>query len=70
MLTRRQKQLYDFIVAYMKKEHVAPSFDEMRSALGHASKGNIHGLLTRLEDRGFIRRLPNRARAIEIVRKS
>ena len=68
MLTRKQMQLLDFINVRMKRDGVPPSFDEMKDALDLRSKSGIHRLITALEGRGFIRRLPHRARAIEIVR--
>ena len=68
MLTRKQMQLLDFINVRMKRDGVPPSFDEMKDALDLRSKSGIHRLITALEERGFIRRLPHRARAIEIVR--
>lgn len=66
-LTRRQRELLDFISAYSAKHGIAPSFDEMASATDEASKSSVHRIIVALEERGFIRRLPNRARAIEIV---
>ncbi|MCP5085595.1 MAG: transcriptional repressor LexA [Rhodobacteraceae bacterium] len=68
MLTRKQLDLLQFIHKRMKKEGVPPSFDEMKEALDLRSKSGIHRLITALEERGFIRRLAHRARAIEIVR--
>src|SRR5690625_2656235 len=68
MLTRKQHELLQFIFRHLKKEGVSPSFDEMKDALGLKSKSGIHRLITGLEERGFIRRLPHRARAIEILR--
>jgi len=68
MLTRKQQELLFFIYDSMKKNGICPSFDEMKDALDLASKSGIHRLITALEERGFIRRLPNRARALEIVR--
>ena len=68
MLTRKQKELLDYLTAYAKKTEVSPSFDEMRDALGLASKSGIHRLVSGLEERGYIRRLANRARAIEILK--
>lgn len=68
MLTRKQQELLFFIHACVKKTGISPSFDEMKEALGLASKSGIHRLITALEERGFIRRLPNRARALEVIR--
>ncbi|KGJ15401.1 transcriptional repressor LexA [Paracoccus sanguinis] len=68
MLTRKQIELLDFIQTRMARDGVPPSFDEMKLALDLRSKSGIHRLVTALEERGFIRRLPHRARALEIVR--
>lgn len=68
MLTRKQLELLDFIRVRMDAEGVPPSFDEMKEALDLRSKSGIHRLITALEERGFIRRLAHRARAIEIVK--
>ena len=68
MLTRKQYDLLHFIHERLQREGVPPSFDEMKEALDLRSKSGIHRLITALEERGFIRRLPHRARAIEIVR--
>jgi repressor LexA len=68
MLTRKQLELLDFIRLRMDRDGVPPSFDEMKDALDLRSKSGIHRLITALEERGFIRRLAHRARAIEIVR--
>lgn len=68
MLTRKQQELLLFIHARMKESGVPPSFDEMKDALELASKSGIHRLITALEERGFIRRLPNRARALEVIK--
>lgn len=68
MLTRKQHELLMFIHERMKESGIPPSFDEMKDALDLASKSGIHRLITALEERGFIRRLPNRARALEVVR--
>jgi repressor LexA len=68
MLTRKQLELLRFIHERLKEAGVPPSFDEMKDALDLRSKSGIHRLITALEERGFIRRLPNRARAIEVVR--
>jgi repressor LexA len=66
MLTHKQRELLNFIDARVKKDGVAPSFDEMREAVNLKSKSGIHRLITALEERGFIRRLPHRARALEV----
>ncbi len=68
MLTRKQHELLLFIHERLKESGIPPSFDEMKEALDLASKSGIHRLITALEERGFIRRLPNRARALEVVR--
>ena len=68
MLTKKQKELLDYLTAHAEKHDVPPSFDEMRDALGLASKSGIHRLVSGLEERGYIRRLANRARAIEILK--
>lgn len=68
MLTRKQIELLKLIHTRMETEGVAPSFDEMKDALDLRSKSGIHRLITALEERGFIRRLPHRARAIEVLK--
>ena len=68
MLTRKQLELLDFIKTRMDADGVPPSFDEMKEALDLRSKSGIHRLITALEERGFIRRLAHRARALEIVK--
>jgi repressor LexA len=68
MLTRKQYELLRFIHERLKESGVPPSFDEMKDALDLRSKSGIHRLITALEERGFIRRLPNRARALEVIR--
>ncbi|MBW3098485.1 transcriptional repressor LexA [Pseudohoeflea coraliihabitans] len=68
MLTRKQQELLLFINERMKESGIPPSFDEMKDALDLASKSGIHRLITALEERGFIRRLPNRARALEVIK--
>ena len=67
MLTKKQHDLLVFIDKRLKKNGISPSYDEMKDALGLASKSGIHRLITALEERGFIRRLPHRARALEIL---
>ena len=68
MLTKKQLDLLAFIDRRVQRDGVPPSFDEMKEALDLRSKSGIHRLITALEERGFIRRLPHRARALEIVR--
>jgi repressor LexA len=68
MLTQKQRDLLEFIHRRMERDGVPPSFEEMKDALDLRSKSGIHRLITALEERGFIRRLPHRARAIEIIR--
>lgn len=69
MLTARQRELLLYIERYAQEHGIPPSFDEMRTAMGLKSKSGIHRLVQALEERRFIRRLPNRARAIEILRQ-
>lgn len=68
MLTQKQKELLLFIHDRMRESGVPPSFDEMKDALDLKSKSGIHRLITALVERGFIRRLPHRARAIEVIK--
>ncbi len=68
MLTPKQHELLMFIYERIRETGVSPSFDEMKEALDLRSKSGIHRLITALEDRGFIRRLPHKARALEICR--
>ncbi|MEO1040342.1 MAG: transcriptional repressor LexA [Pseudomonadota bacterium] len=68
MLTRKQQELLLFIQKRLSEDGVSPSFDEMKDALNLASKSGVHRLVSALEERGFIRRLPNRARALEVVK--
>ena len=68
MLTRKQNELLRFIQQRLAESGVPPSFDEMKEALELKSKSGIHRLILALEERGFIRRLPNRARALEVLR--
>ena len=68
MLTRKQFELLRFIHERLTETGVPPSFDEMKDALDLRSKSGIHRLITGLEERGFIRRLANRARAIEVIK--
>ena len=68
MLTRKQSELLRLINDRLQETGVPPSFDEMKDALELKSKSGIHRLILALEERGFIRRLPNRARALEVLR--
>ena len=68
MLTSKQRELLLFINDRLGESGVSPSFDEMREALSLKSKSGVHRLISALEERGFIRRLPNRARALEVVK--
>ncbi len=68
MLTAKQQQLLSFIQQRLVENGVSPSFEEMKDALELKSKSGVHRLIRALEERGFIRRLPNRARALEIVK--
>ena len=68
MLTRKQYELLVFIDRRLKESGISPSFDEMKEALDLKSKSGIHRLITGLEERGFIRRLPHRARALEVLK--
>ncbi|MEO0903930.1 MAG: repressor LexA, partial [Pseudomonadota bacterium] len=68
MLTKKQLDLLEFIHTRVQRDGVPPSFDEMKEALDLRSKSGIHRLITALEERGFIRRLAHRARALEIVK--
>jgi repressor LexA len=68
MLTKKQYELLMFIEKRLKESGVSPSFDEMKEALGLKSKSGIHRLITGLEERGFLNRLPHRARALEVTR--
>jgi repressor LexA len=68
MLTTKQRELLMFIHERIKESGVSPSFDEMKEALDLASKSGIHRLITALEERGFIRRLAHRARALEVIK--
>lgn len=68
MLTRKQQELLVYLDARLRDGGVSPSFEEMKDALGLKSKSGVHRLVEALEERGFIRRLPNRARALEVLR--
>ena len=70
MLTRKQQELLRFIEARLDADGVSPSFEEMKAALDLKSKSGIHRLITALEERGFIRRLPHRARALEVLKRA
>lgn len=69
MLTRKQHELIRFIQTRLEESGVSPSFEEMKEALDLKSKSGVHRLISALEERGFIRRLPNRARALEVLRQ-
>ncbi|WP_395333003.1 transcriptional repressor LexA [Novosphingobium sp. BL-8H] len=69
MLTRKQHELLRFIQVRLEESGVSPSFEEMKDALDLKSKSGVHRLISALEERGFIRRLPNRARALEVLRQ-
>lgn len=69
MLTAKQRLLLDYLIRYIDEYQTAPSFDEMAGALNLQSKSGAHRLIQALEERGFIRRIPHRARAIEILRR-
>lgn len=69
MLTRKQHELLLFIQQRLEESGISPSFEEMKEALDLKSKSGVHRLISALEERGFIRRLPNRARALEIIRQ-
>src|SRR5271154_695373 len=69
MLTRKQHELLVYINRRLADSGVSPSFEEMKDALGLKSKSGIHRLISGLEERGFIRRLPHRARALEVMKR-
>ncbi|MBB4615603.1 transcriptional repressor LexA [Novosphingobium taihuense] len=69
MLTRKQHELLSFIQVRLEESGISPSFEEMKEALDLKSKSGVHRLISALEERGFIRRLPNRARALEVIRQ-
>src|SRR5882724_4890873 len=69
MLTKKQYELLMFINRRLAQDGVSPSFEEMKEALGLKSKSGIHRLISGLEERGFIRRLPHRARALEVMKR-
>jgi len=68
MLTKKQKELFDYLTVYISKNSISPSFEEMKNAVNLKSKSGIHRLITSLEQRGFIKRLKHKARAMEITR--
>ena len=69
MLTSKQSKLLDYLKNTLKDNNISPSFDEMRKFLGLSSKSGVHRLISSLEERGFIRRLHNKARAIRIIKE-
>src|ERR1700712_5266409 len=69
MLTRKQHELLTYIQDRLGETGVSPSFEEMKEALALKSKSGVHRLISALEERGFIRRLPNRARALEVLKQ-
>lgn len=69
MLTAKQHELIRFIQLRLEETGISPSFEEMKEALDLKSKSGVHRLISALEERGFIRRLPNRARALEVIRQ-
>lgn len=69
MITKRQKELLDFIKGFYLENGYGPSYEEMKDALGLAAKSHIHYMIKSLEIRGFVRRLPNMARSIEVIDK-
>ena len=68
MLTKKQKELFEFLIKYISKNEIAPSFEEMKNAVNLKSKSGIHRLIISLEQRGFIKRLKHKARAMEITK--
>ena len=68
MLTKKQKELFDYLSSYIAKNEISPSFEEMKNAINLKSKSGIHRLITSLEQRGFIKRLKHKARAMEITK--
>ena len=70
MLTKKQKELLDYITVVNKKYGISPSYDEMKDKLKLKSKSGIHRIISALEERGFIRKLANKARAIEIIQNN
>ena len=68
MLTKKQKELLNYIQKFQSKNGVTPSYEEMKSALNLKSKSGIHRLILALEERGFVKRLAHKARALEIIK--
>ena len=68
MLTKKQKELFDYLCKYISENQISPSFEEMKEAVNLKSKSGIHRLITSLEQRGFIKRLKHKARAMEITK--
>ena len=68
MLTKKQKELFDYLSKYINQNRISPSFEEMKEAVNLKSKSGIHRLITSLEQRGFIKRLKHKARAMEITK--
>ena len=68
MLTKKQKELFEYLSEYIFKNNISPSFEEMKNAVNLKSKSGIHRLVTSLEQRGFIKRLKHKARAMEITK--
>ena len=68
MLTKKQKELFDYLSGYIAKNEISPSFEETKNAINLKSKSGIHRLITSLEQRGFIKRLKHKARAMEITK--
>ena len=68
MLTKQQLKLFMIIDERLKSDGVCPSFEEMKNLIGLKSKSGIHRLIKNLEERGFIRQIPNKARALEIIK--
>lgn len=66
MITKKQKELYEYLQNYIGLHDIAPSYEEMQDAIGLRSKSGVHRLIKGLEERGYVERLPNRARAIAI----
>ncbi len=70
MLTKKQKELFDYLKIYISNNQISPSFEEMKEAVNLKSKSGIHRLISSLEERGFIKRLKHKARAMEIIEKN
>jgi SOS-response transcriptional repressors (RecA-mediated autopeptidases) len=68
MLTKKQKELFEFLKSYISSNEICPSFEEMKEAVNLKSKSGIHRLITSLEQRGYIKRLKHKARAMEITK--